>query len=217
MDNTMQIRDHLEYPEVTLYERVRQTVGKYPQEPAEEFYGKKISYEKLLRRIDKTAQAFAARGIRTGDAVTICLPNIPQALDCFYALNKLGAVANMGASMQGALDSVELAKKYPFVYAAVGIHPDHVGELNEEKLEQLRELSGYEKVVAIGEIGLDYYWDVSDHETQKYWFGRQLELALSEELPVVIHSREAAADTLAIMAIDKTMFFISYFLDISNL
>ena len=111
----------------------------------------------------------------------------------------VGAVANMGASMQGALDSVELAKKYPFVYAAVGIHPDHVGELNEEKLEQLRELSGYEKVVAIGEIGLDYYWDVSDHETQKYWFGRQLELALSKELPVVIHSREAAADTLAIM------------------
>lgn len=95
MDNAMQIRDRLEYPEVTLYERVRQTVGKYPQEPAEEFYGKKISYEKLLRRIDKTAQAFAARGIRTGDAVTICLPNIPQALDCFYALNKIGAVANM--------------------------------------------------------------------------------------------------------------------------
>lgn len=111
----------------------------------------------------------------------------------------IAAVANMGASMDGAIKSVELAKSYPFVYAAVGIHPDHVGELNEERLKQLGEMSEYEKVVAIGEIGLDYYWDVSDHDIQKYWFGRQLELAMEKGLPVVIHSRDAAADTLAIM------------------
>lgn len=111
----------------------------------------------------------------------------------------VAAVANMGASMDGVRKSIELAKSYPFVYAAVGIHPDHVGELDEEQLKRLGELSEYEKVVAIGEIGLDYYQDVSDHNTQKYWFGRQLELAIEKKLPVVIHSREAAADTLAIM------------------
>lgn len=111
----------------------------------------------------------------------------------------VAAVANMGASMDGVRKSIELARSYPFVYAAAGIHPDHVGELDEGQLKQLGELSGYEKVVAIGEIGLDYYWDVSDHDTQKYWFGRQLELAMEKKLPVVIHSREAAADTLAIM------------------
>lgn len=111
----------------------------------------------------------------------------------------VGAVVNMGASMRGAMESVELAKTYPFVYAAVGIHPDHAGELDEEKLAQLRELSKNEKVVAVGEIGLDYYWDTTDHETQKHWFGRLLNLALEENLPVVIHSRDAAADTLEIM------------------
>ncbi len=111
----------------------------------------------------------------------------------------VGAVANMGASMQGAQDSVALAKKYPFVYAAVGIHPDHAKDLNEEEFERLKMLAQEEKVVAIGEIGLDYYWDSTERETQKYWFQRQLELAMEKNLPVVIHSREAAADTLEIM------------------
>ena len=91
--------------------------------------------------------------------------------------NGVGAVANMGASMRGAKDSVALAKKYPFVYAAVGIHPDHAKELNEEEFETLKQLAAEEKVVAIGEIGLDYYWDATDREDQKYWFKRQLALA----------------------------------------
>ncbi len=111
----------------------------------------------------------------------------------------VSAVANMGASMRGARDSVALAKKYPFVYAAVGIHPDHAKELNEEEFTVLKELAAEEKVVAIGEIGLDYYWDATEREEQKYWFKRQLALAQECKLPVVIHSREAAADTLEIM------------------
>jgi len=113
--------------------------------------------------------------------------------------NGVGAVANMGASMRGAKDSVELAKKYPFVYAAVGIHPDHAKELNEEEFSVLKKLAAEEKVVAIGEIGLDYYWDATGREEQKYWFQRQLALAHVLNLPVVIHSRDAAADTLEIM------------------
>ena len=111
----------------------------------------------------------------------------------------VGAIANMGASMRGAKDSVALAKQYPFVYAAVGIHPDHAKELNEEEFAVLSALAAEDKVVAIGEIGLDYYWDSTEREEQKYWFKRQLELAEQLELPVVIHSREAAADTLEIM------------------
>ena len=118
---------------------------------------------------------------------------------CSLAEQGVGAVANMGASMRGARDSVELAKKYPFVYAAVGIHPDHAKELNEEEFEVLKALSAEEKVVAIGEIGLDYYWDSTEREDQKYWFKRQLALAQEMKLPVVIHSRDAAADTLEIM------------------
>lgn len=111
----------------------------------------------------------------------------------------VGAIANMGASMRGAKDSVALAKKYPFVYAAVGIHPDHAKELNEEEFAVLQQLAAEEKVVAIGEIGLDYYWDSTEREEQKFWFKRQLALAQELNLPVVIHSRDAAADTLDIM------------------
>ena len=122
-----------------------------------------------------------------------------DALLLSLAESGVGAIANMGASMRGAKDSVALAKKYPFAYAAVGIHPDHAKELNEEEFAVLRTLAVEEKVVAIGEIGLDYYWDATEREEQKYWFKRQLSLAQELQLPVVIHSREAAADTLEIM------------------
>lgn len=115
------------------------------------------------------------------------------------AAAQIGAVTNIGASMQGAKDSLALAQRYPFVYAAVGVHPDHVGELTEENIALLDAMAKEDKVVAIGEIGLDYYWEVSERQTQKYWFGRQLELALSNRLPVVIHSRDAAADTLELV------------------
>ncbi len=88
-------RDHLEYPELTMFQMVERIAGQYPKEPAYEFYGHKTSYEEFVKRIERAARAFLAMGIERGDAVTICLPNIPQALDCFYALNRIGAVANM--------------------------------------------------------------------------------------------------------------------------
>ena len=87
----------------------------------------------------------------------------------------------------------------PFVYGTVGIHPDHVGDLTPERLEIIRQLSRKDKILAIGEIGLDYHWMVSPKEEQKKWFIRQLELAMEENLPVVIHSRDAARDTFEIM------------------
>lgn len=105
-------------------------------------------------------------------------------------------IVNVGASLASSQRSIALAEKYPFVYAAVGVHPDEVGELDEEKLEQLREWSKHPKVKAIGEIGLDYYWDKESHELQKKWFMRQMELACERKLPIIVHSREAAKDTL---------------------
>lgn len=85
------------------------------------------------------------------------------------------------------------------MHAAVGIHPDHVGSLNEETFARMKELFTRDKVIAVGEIGLDYYWDHESHDLQKNWFIRQLELAKELDLPVLIHSRDAAADTMEIM------------------
>lgn len=105
-------------------------------------------------------------------------------------------VVNIGANLESSKTSIALAKKYDSVYAAVGVHPDQTKELNDENFKTLCEMAKEEKVVAIGEIGLDYYWDATDREIQKFWFKKQLHLAMEEKLPVVIHSRDAAADTL---------------------
>lgn len=113
--------------------------------------------------------------------------------------NGVGAIVNVSASYDSCRTVVGMAEKYPFMYAAVGIHPDHVGELNEESFQEMEKLFDNQKVVAVGEIGLDYYWDNESHDVQKRWFIRQLELAGKLGLPVIIHSRDAAADTLEIM------------------
>ena len=111
----------------------------------------------------------------------------------------VGTIVNVSATYESCRRVVDLVQKYPFMYAAVGIHPDEVGSLNEERFQQMKELCGREKVVAVGEIGLDYYWDNESHDVQKEWFVRQLDLARELNLPVLIHSREAAADTMEIM------------------
>lgn len=113
--------------------------------------------------------------------------------------NGVGTIVNVGASWESIEEVGSLAEKYPFIYAALGLHPDEVGDLNEERFTILREKCKSEKVVAIGEIGLDYYWDNESHEVQKEWFIRQLNLAKELGLPVIIHSRDAAEDTLVIM------------------
>lgn len=105
-------------------------------------------------------------------------------------------IVNVSASLVSVKTTLELARKHPFIYAAVGVHPDEVGELNEENFAWLKEQCQDPKTVAVGETGLDYYWDKENHEVQKYWFRKQLELAKELELPVIIHSREACADTL---------------------
>ncbi len=114
-------------------------------------------------------------------------------------------IVNIGASMASSERSIALAEKYPFVYAAVGVHPDEVGELDEDKFLQLRAWADHEKVKAIGEIGLDYYWDKEQHDLQKFWFQRQMELAHEMSLPMIVHSREAAKDTLDMVIAAKPL------------
>ena len=113
--------------------------------------------------------------------------------------NGVGYIVNVGASLQGAKESTQLAARFPHVYAAVGVHPDHVGDLDEEKMDWLKELCKLPKTVAVGEIGLDYYWDKESHSLQKEWFSRQLSLAKEVKLPIIVHSREAARDTFDII------------------
>lgn len=85
----------LDYPELTMFQMVERMAKQSPDAPAYEFYGRQVSYQAFVQRIERAARAFTAMGITQGDVVTICLPNIPQALDCFYALSRIGAVANM--------------------------------------------------------------------------------------------------------------------------
>ncbi|MGC4018749.1 MAG: TatD family hydrolase [Muricomes sp.] len=111
----------------------------------------------------------------------------------------VGTIVNVGSDVASWEAVRGLTAKYPFVYGAAGVHPDAVGELNEERFARLKEILQEEKIVAVGEIGLDYYWDKESHDEQEEWFVRQLELAKELKMPVIIHSRDAAADTLAIM------------------
>ena len=111
----------------------------------------------------------------------------------------VGRFVNVGASMESCRTSIELAHTYPEFYASVGVHPEDTADLCEEDIKLLQKYAEDEKVVAIGEIGLDYSWDDPSRDIKKKWFIRQIKLAKSVKLPVIIHSRDAAEDTLSIM------------------
>ena len=108
-------------------------------------------------------------------------------------------VINVCAEVQNWDRTLKLTEKYPFIYGAVGVHPDDVGSLTEDHIQQMKEICKRDKIVAVGEIGLDYYWDKEQHTSQIFWFERQMEVAREEKLPVIVHSREAAQDTLETM------------------
>lgn len=113
----------------------------------------------------------------------------------------VGCIINVGADLTSSAAGIKLAEKYPYVYCAVGVHPDETEDLVEDAITTLREMASAEKVVAIGEIGLDYYRKEGDayKEVQKKWFLRQLELAAEMKKPVIVHSRDAAEDTLQVL------------------
>ena len=110
----------------------------------------------------------------------------------------IGYVVNVASSLKTTGQSLELAERYPWIYASVGVHPSDVSELTEEGFEWLRRMCGHERCVAVGEIGLDYYWDkeADIQENQRYWFKRQIDLAKEVRLPIIVHSRDAAKDTM---------------------
>ncbi|EQB89027.1 TatD DNase family protein [Clostridium punense] len=114
--------------------------------------------------------------------------------------NGVIGVLNCGSDLRGMNMSIELANSYDFIYAAVGIHPEYAQVVNEELIEEMRSHAKNPKVRAIGEIGLDYYWEENPpREVQKKAFRMQMQLARELNLPVVIHDREAHKDTLEIM------------------
>ena len=115
----------------------------------------------------------------------------------------IGAVTNVGASLESCRTTLKLAEAYPWMYGALGVHPSESKDVKEEDMEWLAGLLRHEKIRAVGEIGLDYYWKEPNHEIQKKWFVRQLDLARQAGLPVIIHSRDAAKDTLDIMKAEK--------------
>lgn len=113
--------------------------------------------------------------------------------------NDIELVINIGADLQSSIDSLKLADKYDNIYATIGVHPHSAKEVTEETLEEFRKLAKHPKVVAIGEIGLDFYYDNSPRDIQRKWFREQLKLAKELNLPVVIHSREATKETYDII------------------
>ena len=110
-------------------------------------------------------------------------------------------VINVGSNLETTKRSIELAKQYDYIFAAVGVHPSDVEELDESSYDVLEKAAKFEKTVAIGEIGLDYYWDKEPavQAKQREWFKRQMLLAKQHNLPVIIHSRDAAEDTMRVM------------------
>ena len=108
-------------------------------------------------------------------------------------------IINAGYSIESSKKAIEIANEHEFIYATVGVSPNDIDNLEEDYIEELKQMSKAEKVVAIGEIGLDYYWNKENKEKQQEVFIKQIELANELELPIVIHTREAVMDTLDIL------------------
>ncbi len=111
----------------------------------------------------------------------------------------VGRVMNVGADIKTSHQSIALAETYDGFYATVGVHPDGIKTMTQEDLVTLRALAEHPKVCAIGEIGLDYHYDDADPDLQKYWFQKQLELALELDMPVVIHDRDSKGECVRIL------------------
>jgi TatD DNase family protein len=113
--------------------------------------------------------------------------------------NGIDFVVNVSSSLKTVEETLKLTREYPFLYGAVGVHPEEAGELSEESFSWLSNKTMEDKVVAVGEIGLDYHWPEPAPSVQKLWFERQIGLAREKSLPMIIHSRDAAQDTFDIL------------------
>jgi TatD DNase family protein len=113
--------------------------------------------------------------------------------------SQVSHVVDVGFNLESSVLAVSHGKKYPWCYAAVGFHPHDAKDMDEESLFMIRGLAKRDKVVAIGEIGLDYYRNLSPKDVQQNWFRRQIALALELEMPIIIHDRDANEDVLRIL------------------
>ena len=111
----------------------------------------------------------------------------------------VGLIVDPGCDLESSRAAIALAEKYDFVYAAVGWHPEDIDKLTGEGFEEMIKLMRHPKCVAVGEIGLDYYWDAEHKDEQKALFIRQIELALELDKPVIVHDREAHGDSFDIV------------------
>ena len=112
----------------------------------------------------------------------------------------VGLILDPGCDERSSRAALALAERFPFVYAAVGVHPEDMASMTPDTLSTIRELAAHEKCVAIGEVGLDYYWDDTHKTEQKELFTAQLALAQELDLPVVVHDREAHGDCLELVS-----------------
>ncbi len=117
--------------------------------------------------------------------------------------NNVGYIMNACSSVSEFPDILRIIEKYPFVYGSCGVHPHEAENMSEADLDKIREFSRHPKIKAIGEIGLDYFYDNSPRDVQKYWFARQVDLARELSLPVIIHDRDAHRDSLDILKAHK--------------
>lgn len=113
--------------------------------------------------------------------------------------NNVGYIMNACSSVDEFEDIKNIIEKYPFVYGAAGVHPHETEKMTEKDIERIEAFSKHPKIKAIGEIGLDYFYDNSPKEAQKYWFARQVDLAVKLDMPVIIHDRDAHKDTMDIL------------------
>lgn len=108
-------------------------------------------------------------------------------------------VINCGTDVKSSLESIAMAEKYPFVYAACGYHPEAADEANDEKISEIEKMLSHEKCVALGEIGLDYHYDFVPKSVQLEVFEKQFQMAVKHDIPVIVHDREAHGDTMALL------------------
>ncbi len=130
------------------------------------------------------------------------------ALDRYDVIEKayrsgVSYIINAATDIKSCEESLAFARKYEYVYVAVGIHPHEVGKVDENTLSIIAQLAKEDKVVAIGEIGLDYYYDTAPREIQKHWFAQQINLARDLKLPIIVHDRDAHQDSMNIIKDNK--------------
>lgn len=113
--------------------------------------------------------------------------------------NNVGLIMNPATKVSEFEEITKMCEKYPFMYGAIGVHPEEIDTVDDNTIEMIKKYAKHPKIKAIGEIGLDYYWVKDNKEIQKHWLGVQVDIARELKLPVIIHDREAHADTLDVL------------------